>query len=207
MVTTVNQPVGCCWCFSFILTLYGCSKYTCKYPHIRSPPTHKRTHIKAQAPLSLYGFTFHPNFVDFHHFTPFFYYSRSHSLCFGALPFFVQKPDVYSLCLKLKLPRASAIHSIWHYHAERRAFLHRLRWWTCRHSHAYAITERAQANERERDLACSKLEYILWKLETSEKLLHFRIMQTSLEKCVRHEIQIRIARPRIGRSLSSLYIY
>lgn len=31
-------------------------------------------------------------------------------------------------------------------------------------------------------------------------------MQTSLEKCVRHGIQIRIAKLKIGRSVSSTYL-
>lgn len=42
-------------------------------------------------------------FVDSHHFTPFLV--RSHSFCFG-FSFFGKTHDIYSLCLKLKLPRA-----------------------------------------------------------------------------------------------------
>lgn len=105
-----NQLCSCfflhCLSLSFSIDIQS----TCKYPHIHNPPTHIHHGTLAQTPLSPYGFTFYPNFVDFHHFTPFFYYSRPHSLCFGALPFFGRKPDVYSLCLKLRLPRASEIY-------------------------------------------------------------------------------------------------
>lgn len=107
-----------------------------------------------------------------------------------------QKHDIYSLCLKLKLPRASETY----YHGEQRAFF-RLRWWTCRRSHTQSERER----ERDAHPIFGVLETQMRLVKTwVEKLLHLEYANFSIQFW--HEIQTKIVIQKIGYGFQYLFI-